>query len=134
MHRALGLEQLKLFAARRPYRCQALRANLPLSVRHLIGARHDERGLCVGQLGAVNGGEGVPGGGATVAGTCAHLDSLAKAEGGDKLDDHEKQLGKNCTQNLGEEKARMGDEAWGKFSLCIASKTKLSEALSDCKP
>lgn len=82
---------------------------------------------------ATAGGEGVPGGGATVAGTCAHLESLAKAEGPDALARHEKGLGKRCTRNLGEEKARMGDEAWGKFSLCISEKSTLSDAL-DCKP
>jgi len=83
VHRALGLEQLKLFAARRPYRCQALRANLPLSVRHLIGARHDERGLCVGQLRAVYGGEGVPGGDALPE-FAAHLHHAPRDERRDR--------------------------------------------------
>lgn len=83
---------------------------------------------------ATAGGEGVPGGGATVAGTCAKLDELAKSEGGDVLEKHQRTLGAHCARNLGEEKAKMGDEAWGKFSLCIASKTKLSDALSDCEP
>ena len=82
---------------------------------------------------ATHGGEGVPGGGATVAGTCAHLEKLARAEGGKALEQHERSLGKTCTQNLGEEKARMGDEAWGKLSLCIASKTTLADALA-CEP
>lgn len=81
---------------------------------------------------ATAGGEGVPGGGATVAGVCAKLDELAQAEGGDALSRHKKGLGRSCAKNLGEEKARMGDEAWGKFTLCIAEKTKLSDAL-DCK-
>jgi hypothetical protein len=80
------------------------------------------------------GGEGVPGGGATVAGTCAKLDALAKSEGGDALEKYKKELEPDCAKNLGEEKARMGDEAWGKFSLCIADKTTLTAALGDCEP
>lgn len=80
------------------------------------------------------GGEGVPGGGATVAGTCAALGKLAQAEGGDALEKYEQDLEKNCEKNLGEEKVSMGDEAWGKFSLCIASKTTFTAALGECEP
>ena len=79
------------------------------------------------------GGEGVPGGGATVAGTCARLQQLADAEGGDALETYKEGVGKDCERNLGEEKVRMGDEAWGKFSLCIADKPTFTAAISDCE-
>ena len=59
VHGTLGLEQLELLATDRADCCQTLRPGLPLGVRHLVGARHDERGLCVGHLGAVHDGERV---------------------------------------------------------------------------
>jgi hypothetical protein len=83
---------------------------------------------------AKNGAGGGGGGGAmSVAEFCKTYGEKAQKEGGKAADFWNRNLGKDCEKDLGDEKKKKGDEKWNEFVNCAAAQPTAAEAFDACE-
>jgi hypothetical protein len=94
------------------------------------GAGGDDEGKG-GDDGKAAGGGG--GGAMSVADFCKTFGEKAKKEGGKAADFWERNLGKDCEKDLGDEKKKKGDEKWNDFVSCANAQPTAAEAFDACE-
>lgn len=86
------------------------------------------------EAGAAKSGGGSGGGGAmSVAEFCKTYGEKAQKEGGKAADFWNRNLGKDCEKDLGDEKKKKGDEKWNEFVSCAAAQPTAAEAFDACE-
>lgn len=82
---------------------------------------------------AKSGGGGGGGGAMSVAEFCKTYGEKAQKEGGKAADFWNRNLGKDCEKDLGDEKKKKGDEKWNEFVNCAAAQPTAAEAFDACE-
>jgi hypothetical protein len=77
--------------------------------------------------------EGGGGGPMSVADFCKTYGEKAQKEGGKAADFWNRNLGKDCEKDLGDEKKKKGDEKWSEFVNCANAQPTAAEAFDACE-
>jgi hypothetical protein len=97
------------------------------------GAGEDAPAGSGDDAGGPKSGGGGGGGAMSVAEFCKTYGEKAQKEGGKAADFWNRNLGKDCEKDLGDEKKKKGDEKWNEFVNCAAAQPTAAEAFDACE-